>query len=446
MSLYNQLKARRANNEIIRIGLIGVGKFGTMFASQVIRLPGIHVVGVADLNVQSCKSNLKLAGWKPEMYDAKTLDKALESGTTCILENFGSLVNEPRIDIIIECTGNPVKAVDHIIAAFESGKHVISATVEADALCGPALARKALELGVIYSMAYGDQPAMVCELVDWARVCGFDVIAAGRGHKWRSEYRSSTPDTIWDYWGLTEEQAERGRLNPKMFNSFLDGTKPAIESSAISNATGLLAPSNGLLYPSGSIDQIPMLMRPIHDGGILEGPGFVEVINSLDENGDMIDYDIRKGVWVTLKSANDYQQNCFEEYKVQTDDSGKYFTSYKRWHLIGLELGMSVANVGIRQEATGVAKEFLSDVVTIAKRDLKVGEVLDGEGGYTVSGDIRPSNISVKKNYLPLGLTAGVKMLRDVKANSILSYDDISIEHQTNAYKLRKSLEKSIKL
>jgi predicted homoserine dehydrogenase-like protein len=231
-----------------------------------------------------------------------------------------------------------------------------------------------------------------------------------------------------------------------MFNSFLDGTKPAIESSAISNATGLLAPSNGLLYPSGSIDQIPMLMRPIHDGGILEGPGFVEVINSLDENGDMIDYDIRKGVWVTLKSANDYQQNCFEEYKVQTDDSGKYFTSYKRWHLIGLELGMSVANVGIRKEATGVAKEFLSDVVTIAKRDLKVGEVLDGEGGYTVSGDIRPSNISVKKNYLPLGLTAGVKMLRDVKANSILSYDDISIEHQTNAYKLRKSLEKSIKL
>ena len=430
----------------MRIVLIGVGKFGTMFASQVIRLPGIHVVGVADLNVQSCKSNLKLAGWKPEMYDAKTLDKALESGTTCILENFVSLVNEPRIDIIIECTGNPVKAVDHIIAAFESGKHVISATVEADALCGPALARKALELGVIYSMAYGDQPAMVCELVDWARVCGFDVIAAGRGHKWRSEYRSSTPDTIWDYWGLTEEQAERGRLNPKMFNSFLDGTKPAIESSAISNATGLLAPSNGLLYPSGSIDQIPMLMRPIHDGGILEGPGFVEVINSLDENGDMIDYDIRKGVWVTLKSANDYQQNCFEEYKVQTDDSGKYFTSYKRWHLIGLELGMSVANVGIRKEATGVAKEFLSDVVTIAKRDLKVGEVLDGEGGYTVSGDIRPSNISVKKNYLPLGLTAGVKMLRDVKANSILSYDDISIEHQTNAYKLRKSLEKSIKL
>jgi predicted homoserine dehydrogenase-like protein len=327
---------------------------------------------------------------------------------------------------------------------LESGKHVISATVEADALCGVSLARKAKEAGVIYSMAYGDQPAMVCELVDWARVCGFEVVAAGRGHKWIPEYRYSTPDTIWNYWGLSPEQAKRGRLNPKMFNSFLDGTKPAIESSAISNATGLLAPTEGLNYPSGTIDQIPMLMRPRVEGGILNGSGFVEVINSLDSNGGMLDYDIRKGVWVNLKAANDYQKNCFEEYKVQTDDSGEYFTSYKRWHLIGLELGLSVANVGIRNEPTGVATDFLSDVVTIAKRDLKIGEILDGEGGYTVSGDIRPSIISVRQRALPLGLTAGAKMLKDVKANSIIRYDDISIEHQSNAYKLRKILEKEI--
>ena len=185
-------------------------------------------------------------------------------------------------------------------------------------------------------------------------------------------------------------------------------------------------------------------MRPTTDGGILNGSGFVEVINSLDSDGDMLDYDIRKGVWVNLKAANDYQKNCFEEYKVQTDESGKYFTSYKRWHLIGLELGLSVANVGIRKEPTGVATDFLSDVVSIAKRDLKIGEILDGEGGYTVSGDIRPSIISVRQRALPLGLTAGAKMLKDVKANSIIRYDDISIEHQSNAYKLRKILEKEV--
>ena len=444
MSLFNQLKALNENKDSIRIGLIGAGKFGTMFASQAIRLPGIHVVGIADLNIEACKSNLDLAGWKPEIYNAISLDQALVSGATCILENYTDLINEPRIDIIIECTGNPVAAIDHIISAFDSGKNVISATVEADALCGVSLAKKARDAGVIYSMAYGDQPAMVCELVDWARVCGFEVVAAGRGHKWNPEYRYSTPDTIWDYWGLSEEQAKRGRLNPKMFNSFLDGTKPAIESSAISNATGLLASPNGLNYPSGTIDEIPMLMRPRQDGGILNGSGFVEVINSLDSNGGMLDYDIRKGVWVNLKAANDYQKNCFEEYKVQTDDSGKYFTSYKRWHLIGLELGLSVANVGIRKEPTGVANDFLSDVVTIAKRDLKIGEILDGEGGYTVSGDIRPSTISVHQGALPLGLSAGAKLVKDVKANSIIRSDDISIENQSNAYKLREILEKEI--
>ena len=335
--------------------------------------------------------------------------------------------------------------MDHLLAAFSAGKHAISATVEADALCGVSLALEAQKNRVVYSMAYGDQPAMVCELVDWARVCGFDVVAAGRGHKWKPEFRFSTPDTIWDYWGLTKEQAERGRLNPKMFNSFLDGTKPAIESSAIANATGLLAPELGLKYPSGSIDQIPMLMRPKEDGGVLEGSGYVEVINSLDDNGIEFDYNIRKGVWVTLKSATEYQRNCFEEYKVQTDDSGQYFTSYKRWHLIGLELGMSVANVGIRKEATGVAQEFLADVVTVAKRDLNAGEVLDGEGGFTVSGDLRSSKVSVGMNALPLGLTAGVKMVKDVKVNSILTYDDIAIEHQSDAYKLRKNLEKTLR-
>ena len=443
--LYNQLIKLNDQKKSIKVGLIGVGKFGTMFASQAIRLPGVHIVGVADLVLNSCKSNLKLAGWSSDRCSATSIDEALNSGKTYVTQDYLDLVEDPRIDIIVECTGNPVAAVDHLLAAFSAGKHAISATVEADALCGVSLALEAQKNRVVYSMAYGDQPAMVCELVDWARVCGFDVVAAGRGHKWKPEFRFSTPDTIWDYWGLTKEQAERGRLNPKMFNSFLDGTKPAIESSAIANATGLLAPELGLKYPSGSIDQIPMLMRPKEDGGVLEGSGYVEVINSLDDNGIEFDYNIRKGVWVTLKSATEYQRNCFEEYKVQTDDSGQYFTSYKRWHLIGLELGMSVANVGIRKEATGVAQEFLADVVTVAKRDLNAGEVLDGEGGFTVSGDLRSSKVSVGMNALPLGLTAGVKMVKDVKVNSILTYDDIAIEHQSDAYKLRKNLEKTLR-
>jgi len=273
MSLYAQLLAREAEKRPIHVGVFGAGKFGSMFLSQAIRLPAVLVVGIADLDPDQAKSNLANVHWGEEQYGAASLDEAARLGNTHVGDDVDALISHPAIEIIVEATGNPVIAVEHVLAAFESGKHVISATVEADALCGAALAKRAASAGVIYSMAYGDQPAMTCELVDWARTCGFKVAAAGRGHKWRPEFRFSTPDTVWDHWGLTQEQAERGRLNPKMFNSFLDGTKPAIESAAIANACGLGVPKGGLSYPLGSIDEIPALMRPVSEGGVLEHSG-----------------------------------------------------------------------------------------------------------------------------------------------------------------------------
>ena len=441
MSLYEQLQERGEQGNPVRVGVVGAGKFGTMFLAQVLRIPGVHVVGVADLRVDIAKSNMQYAGWPTEQMEAVSLDAAYQSGATHIGPDAMAVINHPGIEIIIECTGNPVIAVDHALAAFANGTHVISATVEADAVCGAALAARAKAAGVIYSHAYGDQPAMTVELVDWARTCGFEVTAAGRGHKWKPEFRFSTPDTIWDYWGITEEQARRGRLNPKMFNSFLDGTKPAIESAAISNATGLNAPTNGLAYPAGSIDDIPNLMRPRSEGGVLEEAGMVEVISSIAEDGSEIPYDIRKGVWVAVKATTDYQKNCFEEYFVATDDSGLYFCNYKRYHLIGLELGLSVGSVGIRKEATGVSKEFRSDVVAVSKKDLKAGEFLDGEGGYCVAGQLSPAKISVPQRALPLGLTGDIKMLRDVPVDTVLTYDDVEIDESLNAVKLRRECE-----
>lgn len=441
MSLYRQLQARAEEGRPIRVGVIGAGKFGTMFLAQALRLPGVHVVGVADLNIAQARSNLALAEWPEDQYAAVSLEAAFQSGATWLCEEAEALIQSPMVEIIVECTGNPVVAVGHLMAAFAAGKHVISATVEADALCGAALARAAREAGVIYSMAFGDQPALVCDLVDWARTCGFEVAAAGRGHKWRPAFRHSTPDTIWDNWGLSAEQAARGRLNPKMFNSFLDGTKPAIESAAIANACGLSVPSQGLAYPSGSIDDLPNLMRPKADGGVLEGPGMVEVLNSLDAAGEEIDYDIRMGVFVCINAVTEYQKNCLEEYKVRTDESGRYMCAYKRWHLIGLELGMSVANVGLRGEATGVADAFRGDVVAVAKRDLTVGEMLDGEGGYTVAGQLRPSAVSVPMGALPLGLAGGIKVLRPVKMDQILTYADVELDDSLKAVHLRREVE-----
>ena len=441
MSLHNQLKQRAADGKPIRVGLIGAGKFGSMYLSQIPRTPGVHLVGIADLSPSAARANLARVGWDPARTEAASLDSAMKDGDTHITEDWKSVVTHPGIDVVVECTGHPIAAVDHCLEAFAHGKHVVNVTVEADAFGGPLLARKAAEAGVVYSLAFGDQPAMICDLVDWARTCGFPVVAAGRGHKWLPHFCESTPETVWGNYGLTPEQAERGGLNPKMFNSFLDGSKPAIESTAVANATGLGVPSNGLLYPPASVEDIPYVTRPISEGGVLERKGMVEVISSLEPDGRKIPYDIRMGVWVTVEAETDYIKNCFEEYNAHTDPSGRYFTLYKRWHLIGLEVGLSVASVALRGEPTGVATGWRADVVATAKRDLKPGELLDGEGGYTVWGKLMPADTSVKLGGVPLGLAHDVKVVRPVAKGKIVTWADVAMDTTTRAYQLRMELE-----
>ena len=441
MNLYSKLQQRAAEGKPIRIGLIGAGKFGSMYLAQIPRTPGVQLVGIADLSPAAAQANLARVGWPAERTQARSLDDAVKRGATHVGEDWRALVRHPAIDVIVECTGSPVAAVDHCLEAFAQRKHVVNVTVEADAFCGPLLARKAAEAGVVYSLAFGDQPALICDLVDWARTCGFPVVAAGRGHKWLPHFAQSTPDTVWGYYGLTPEQAARGGLNPKMFNSFLDGSKPSIESTAVSNATGLGVPSNGLLYPPASVEDIPFVTRPVSEGGVLERKGMVEVISSLEADGRQIPYDIRMGVWVTVEAETDYIKNCFEEYNAHTDPSGRYFTLYKRWHLIGLEVGVSVASVALRGEPTGVATGWNADVVATAKRDLQAGEILDGEGGYTVWGKLLPAATSVAIGGLPLGLAHNVKLVRAVKQGQSLSWADVAMDTTTNAWRTRKAME-----
>ena len=441
MSLFQQLQLRQQQGRPIRVGLIGAGKFGSMYLSQIPRTPGVHLMGIADLSPERARANLRLVGWSDERIGAATLDEAVRQQTTCITDDWRALVQHEALDVLVECTGSPPHAVEHILHAFAHGKHVVNVTVEADAFCGPLLAKRAQAAGVVYSLAFGDQPALICDLVDWARTCGFPVVAAGRGHKWLPHFSESTPETVWGYYGLTPEQAERGGLNPKMFNSFLDGSKPSIESTAVSNATGLGVPSNGLLYPPASVEDIPYVTRPISEGGVLERKGMVEVISSLEADGRQIPYDIRMGVWVTVEAETDYIKNCFEEYNAHTDPSGRYFTLYKRWHLIGLEVGVSVASVALRNEPTGVATNWNADVVATAKRDLRPGELLDGEGGYTVWGKLLPAATSKKMGGVPLGLAHGVKVVRPVAKGQSLSWDDVAMDTRTHAYKIRREME-----
>lgn len=440
MNLFAKLQARAAQGNPLRVGIIGAGKFGSMYLSQVPRTPGVHMVGIADLQPARARDALANVGWQEERYGATSLEEAAKNGTTAIVEDSMAMIASPFVDIIIDATGNPAVGIAHVLACCTHGKHIVMVNVEADALAGPLLKRRADEAGIVYSLAYGDQPALICEMVDWARAAGFEVIAAGKGTKYLPTYHTSTPDTVWQYYGLTAEDARLGGMNAQMFNSFLDGTKSAIEMAAVANATGLAAP-DGLRFPSVGVDDLARVLRPQEDGGILTQRGEVEVISSLERDGRPVFRDLRWGVYVTFAGGTEYVERCFKEYGLITDPSGKYTSMYKPFHLIGLELGISVASIGVRNEPTGAPHCWHGDVVATAKRDLVAGEMLDGEGGFTVYGKLMRAGDSLRLGGLPLGLAHGVKVTRPVKAGSPVSWNDVAFDADARAVKFRREME-----
>ncbi|MEK6591759.1 MAG: Gfo/Idh/MocA family oxidoreductase [Pseudomonadota bacterium] len=440
MNLFGMLSQRAARHAPLRIALIGAGKFGSMFLSQVRRTPGLHLVAVVDLSPPRARESLARVGWVSDEYGAASLAEARRSGKTCVTDDALASIASDAVEIVIDATGSPAAGILHALACCEHGKHIVMVNVEADALAGPLLARRAAQAGIVYSLAYGDQPALICEMVDWARAAGFEVIAAGKGTKYLPAYHESTPDTVWGHYGFTPEMVAHGDFNAQMFNSFLDGTKSAIEMAAVANATGLTPAPGGLDFPPCGVDDLPRVLRPRDAGGTLNHRGQVEVISSLQRDGQPVFRDLRWGVYVTFAADSDYVRRCFSEYGLVTDDSGNYSAMYKPYHLIGLELGISVASVGLRGEPTGCATDFRGDVVTVAKRDLKAGEALDGEGGYTVWGRLMPARDSLLCQALPIGLAHGIKLKHAVIRGAVVTWQDV-VEPDNEAAHFRREME-----
>ena len=249
-SLLQELAARADAGTPLRVGVIGAGKFATMFFSQARRLNGLHLAGVVDLARDKAVQAFRRAGWPAEQFGATDLGEATKAGTTWLSEDAEALLCAGGVDVIVEATGDPVAGIGHALKAIEHGKHLVMVNVEADVVAGPLLARRARRAGLVYSLAYGDQPALICELVDWARCSGFEVVCAGKGTKYLPRYHASTPDTVWEHYGFNQAKVAGGELNPRMFNSFLDGTKSAIEMAAVANATGLQPQPEGLNFPA----------------------------------------------------------------------------------------------------------------------------------------------------------------------------------------------------
>ncbi|MSP81234.1 MAG: flagellar biosynthesis protein FlgA [Rhodospirillales bacterium] len=441
MNLHTLLLEREAAGRPVTVGLIGAGKFGTMFLSQARLTRGLHVVAVADLNVERARSQLATAGWPAEQFAASLLGDAVKQRMTHVLADAQAVIAHPGIEVIVEATGIPEAGIVHALKAIEHGKHIVMVNVEADALAGPLLVRKAKSAGVVYSLAWGDQPALICEHVDWARACGFKVIAAGKGTRYEPHYHQSNPDNVWDILDKYLNISDRNSINPKMFNSFVDGTKSGIEMTAVCNATGLIPQSEGLGFPPATRFELADVCKPKSAGGVLDGEGVTEVTSSVYRDGKDVPHHLALGTYVVIEGETEYARRCFKEYAMLSDKSGRFAALYRPIHMIGLELGISVASAALRKEPTGAPTGFRSDVVATAKRDLKKSEMLDGEGGFCVWGKQTPAERSLDEGMLPLGLAQNVKLKRDVKEGERLKWSDVEYDPRDAAVQVRREME-----
>jgi predicted homoserine dehydrogenase-like protein len=440
MNLAKLLAARAAADNPVRVGLIGAGKFGSMFLAQVRLTAGMHLLGIADLQIEQAAGNCRQAGWSSEQIAAASLDEARQSGATHIGDDAMALIAHPALEVVIDATGDPRIGIRHCLAAIANGKHVIMVNVEADVVAGPLLARRAEQAGVVYSLAWGDQPALIAEHVDWARACGFRVVCAGKGTRYLPNYHGLTPDTVPDVLRQYLE-IDPGSINIKMFNSFLDGTKSGIEMTAVCNATGLTPQDGGLNFPPATRFELAEVCKPAPQGGSLSRAGTTEVVSSLYRDGTAVPNDLAMGTYVVIEGETDYARQCFREYHMLADSSGQFAALYRPIHMIGLELGISVASAALRGEPTGAPVAFRSDVVAVAKRDLKKGEILDGEGGYMVWGKQLPAPASLARGGLPLGLAGNIPLTRDIAEGALLTWDDAAIDATDHAVIVRREME-----
>jgi len=440
MNLHRLLAARAAEGRPVRVGLIGAGKFGSMFLAQARLTTGLQVLGIADLDVERAHGACETTGWPADQHAAANLDAAAADGGTHITDDAAALVRHPATEVVVEATGNAHVGLRHAQMAIAEGKHIVMVNVEADVVAGPLLARRAAAAGVVYSMAWGDQPALIAEHVDWARTCGFKVVCAGKGTRYHPSYHALTPDSVPEV--LTQYlKIDPASINLQMFNSFLDGTKSGIEMTAVCNATGLTPQPDGLSFPPASRFELADVCKPEADGGVLSRAGTTEVTSSLYRDGTDVPHNLVMGTYVVIEGESDYARLCFSEYHMLQDASGRFAALYRPTHMIGLELGVSVASAACRGEPTGSAQGFHADVVATAKRSLKRGEVLDGEGGFMVWGKQLPAAASLALGGLPLGLASGIALTRDIAEGAQLTWADVALDETDDALRLRREME-----
>lgn len=413
----------------VRVGVIGAGVFGSQLIGQVERVPGMTTAVVADVVEENAVDALRNGGVSADAITtvdaAAAADAAFESGERPVLSD-GPELTETNVDVVVEATGIPEIAARHAFQAISSGKHVVMVSVQTDALVGPVLGSLAENRGVTYTMAYGDQPAQMVGLCDWARSVGLEIVAAGRTTGGTDPH--ITPDEAYERTGDGNRAFydEYGRPNDETLTAAVDGTKVAIETCATANAVGLTTDTPGMHVPEAGIWELPEVFRSVADGGILEDTGIVDVAVTDDP------FSVFVVTTTDNEQLQDYIHHRVSKF-VPTATDGKYQAFYRPYHFAA-ETTLSVASAAVRGEATGAVRTQHTAVVGAAKRPLDAGDEIGG-GSHTY-GLLVDSERARAENYVPLELLDGADLNRGKATDEILTWDDVVVDRDSMLFAL----------
>ena len=417
------LQTRALTGKPIRIGLIGSGMMGTDIVTQVLQMQGIVVAAIADINVPAAVAALGAAGHAGDAHrlvDTQSgFDQCVEAGKIAITQSSEFVCKSGLIDVVVDATGKPAVGAEIGLTAMQHGKHLVMMNVEADVTIGAYLKHEADKLGVVYSLGAGDEPSSTIELIQFVTALGYPVIAAGKG-KNNPLNIDATPD---DY----AAEAHSKGLNPRMLVEFVDGSKTAVEMSAIANATGLIPDVPGMHGPAASLEDLHTVLCPIADGGILTRKG-------------VVDYTIGKGVapgvFVVAEMAHPRLRERMDYLKL---GKGPYYTFYRPYHLCSLEVPLTCARAVLYGRADMAPIPVpTAEVTAVAKRDLKPGDRLDAIGEYTYRAWAMATTEAFAQKAVPCGLLEKGTVTQPIKKGELLTYANTAVDTTSKIVEFRK--------
>ena len=421
MGLYDALRAREDAGNRIKLALVGAGQMGSGMISQMERMQGIRAMAVADILLERVLTAFQEAGVAADdvvaTTEQKVAEEALLKGKRVATTDALLLTRLAPVEVVVEASGVPEVGAQVAFSSILNRKHVVMLNVETDVTVGYLLRRMADAAGIIYTVSAGDEPGATKELYDFAVTMGFRVVAAGKG-KNNPLDRDATPTKL-------AAEAAAKEMSAKMLTAFVDGTKTMVEMTALSNATGLLPEVRGMHGPVATVEQLPKVFSLKSQGGILEHEGVVDF--SLGP--------VAPGVFVVVTTD---QKPVIRDLQYLHVGSGPNWVFYRPYHLANLETPLSAGRAVLQGETTiATVNKPVAETITVAKKDLKEGEKLDGIGQFTFYGSIEKAAIAAQERLLPLGLAQDAVLKTDVAKGQVITYDQVELDHNSMIVHLR---------